>query len=832
MKKFFKKCLLLLLIICILSSACSCGNGGCRKHTDDDKNGVCDKCFNSVFVYFDFYSIGNLANKTGDREKLTNYFKYAKQNDDNAVLLSSGDMHSSTVDGTTDWLNELQFDASAIGSGDLALGEDFIEDLEDEAKFSLLAINIYDRENDRIADFCKSSTIIKRNGYKIGVIGAFAKSDQEKYNAAYFDDIYFKNGSELTSLVMDECDRLRKKDVDFIVYILNTEARDDSYYDETLSNGYVDLVFEGNTNESYTVKDSNNVYHLQNDQNTSAGICHAEVSFNSVTGVHSVRDVALISDEEYTSDEYIPQDDPQENTGNSHTSDSESVDNKPDKNGADSNNSIISSSLNSTSDSNTGCKKHKDKNNDEICDSCKQSVIVYFDFYNINDLHGKLADADSHVGVDELTTYLKNARKENPNSIFLSTGDMWQGQAESNMTKGIIMTDWMNELDFSAMAIGNHEYDWGSEYIKNNDDFAEFPLLAINVYDRATNKLVDYCDASVLIESNGLQIGVIGAIGDCYSSIAVDKCDDVYFKVGSELTSLVKDESDRLRDKGADFIVYILHDGYGQTNLGSIQQISSSQISSYYDVSLSDGYIDLVFEGHTHQGYMLKDQHGVYHLQNRGDNKGGISHAEVAINSVTEKASVTEVDLISTYEYSDLNDDPIVENLLQKYDNQISEANKVLGYNSSYRNSEFLEQTVADLYYEAGVKAWGNKYKIVLGGGFIRTRSPYNLPAGDVTYGQLQSLFTFDNQLTLCSIKGRDLKRKFLETNNEDYFICCGDYGNSIKNNIDPTATYYVVVDNYTAYYAPNNLTVVEEYAPDVFARDLLAEYIKNGGYS
>ena len=63
-------------------------------------------------------------------------------------------------------------------------------------------------------------------------------------------------------------------------------------------------------------------------------------------------------------------------------------------------------------------------------------------------------------------------------------------------------------------------------------------------------------------------------------------------------------------------------------------------------------------------------------------------------------------------------------------------------------------------------------------------------------------------------------------------FICCGDYGNSIRNNIDVNATYYVVVDDYTAYYAPNNLTVVEKYTPNVFARDLLAEYIKKDGLS
>lgn len=209
--------------------------------------------------------------------------------------------------------------------------------------------------------------------------------------------------------------------------------------------------------------------------------------------------------------------------------------------------------------------------------------------------------------VDELTTYLKNAHANDQNAVLLSAGDMWQGSSESNMTNGLIMTDWMNELDFAAMTIGNHEYDWGEQYIEENEELAEFSFLAINIYDRNTNALVDYCEPSVMVEGDGLQIGIIGAIGDSYSSIAVDKCEDVYFKVGTQLTSLVKAESDRLRKAGADFIVYMLHDGYGSTNIGSVTQVTSSQIRSYYDISLSNGYVDLVFEGHTHQGYMLKD---------------------------------------------------------------------------------------------------------------------------------------------------------------------------------------------------------------------------------
>ena len=130
------------------------------------------------------------------------------------------------------------------------------------------------------------------------------------------------------------------------------------------------------------------------------------------------------------------------------------------------------------------------------------------------------------------------------------------------------------------------------------------------------------------------------------------------------------------------------------------------------------------------------------------------------------------------------------------------------------------------------MKEWGDKYQIVLGGGFMSARSPYNLYAGEVTYGDLQTILPFDNQLTLCSIKGKYLRSKFLETSNDRYYIFCGDYGNSIRNNIDPNATYYLITDSYSAYYAPNNLTVIAEYDPNVFARDLLADYIKSGKLS
>ena len=475
------------------------------------------------------------------------------------------------------------------------------------------------------------------------------------------------------------------------------------------------------------------------------------------------------------------------------------------------------------------CENHKDDDANDFCDVCDKYLLVYVDFYSINDLHGKFVDGTSHPGVDELTTYLKNMKVKDDYAFFLSAGDMWQGSSESNMTKGLIMTEWMNELDFVAMALGNHEYDWGEEYIKANAELAEFPFLAINIYDKDTNQLVDYCQPSVVVEAGDLQIGIIGAMGDCYSSIAADKVEGVYFKVKNELTELVKAESDRLRKEGVDCIVYVIHDGYGQSK--SNNAIPSSQIKSYYDVQLSNGYVDLVFEGHTHQGYILQDEYGVYHLQHRGDNSGGISHVELGINSVTNKVKVNTARLVTTDSYENLNDDVIVNQLVDKYKEQIAPAYDVIGQNSTYRRGNYLRQLVADLYYDAGIKKWGEQYDIALGGGFISIRSPYNMEAGKVKYELLQSLFPFDNELVLCSIKGSDLLSYFIESNNDNYYT---KYKSGLKQVLqaDPNGTYYIVIDTYTStyQYAPKSLKEVARYDGGVYARDLLADYIKNGG--
>ena len=468
---------------------------------------------------------------------------------------------------------------------------------------------------------------------------------------------------------------------------------------------------------------------------------------------------------------------------------------------------------------------HVDSNDNGTCDNCSKTVIVVIDLYNVNDLHGKIKPSSSQSGIGALTTYLTG--KKNDNTVFLSTGDMWQGSAESNLTHGELITEWMNNLGFVSMTLGNHEYDWGEEYVASNGELADFPFLGINVYDTDTGKRAEYATPSVTVSRGGVEIGIIGAIGDCYSSISGDVSDGFEFKVGDELTELVKAEATRLREDGVDFIVYSLHDGYGRSSTGD-KQISDSTFSSYYDTELSDGYVDLVFEGHTHQSYTLRDSHDVYHLQGGGENKG-VSYAEVIINSANGNSKVRSAEIIKASKWESKAEDPIVTALLAKYSEQISRAEEVLGSNSTYLDDSVVEQIVADLYYQYGKKKWGNEYTLTLGGGFIRTRNPYNLKSGTVTYADVYSILPFDNQLVLCSVKGSDLYSKFLVSENEDYYVSCDTDIELLKNSIDMEATYYIVTDTYTSTFDYNNLTEVVRYDLGVYARDLLAQYIREG---
>lgn len=487
------------------------------------------------------------------------------------------------------------------------------------------------------------------------------------------------------------------------------------------------------------------------------------------------------------------------------------------------------------------CENHLDKDNNNLCDACGMELVVKIDFYSVNDQHGVFCDTDANPGLDELTTYMKNAYADSYSyEILVSAGDMWQGTAESSLNKGAMMTEWMNNIGFSAMALGNHEYDWGSSYILENSKIADFPFLGINVSDTGVRE--DYCHPSTVVERGGVRVGIIGAIGNCLSSISGEFTSDgnLYFAVKNELTKLVKRESERLRnEEGCDFIVYLLHDGYykgGTYNLSGNSFLDDSRTdlaNVYYDTELSNGYVDLVIEGHSHQNYIITDEYGVKHLQSGGNNNY-MGFVQVTFDRVSGSFDVGTVGKINSSVFGDksIEDDPIIKELYSKYfpDPDNDPYTKVIGYNSKVRYSSEVLQTAAALYYQKGVSVWGNRYKIILAGGYMSARVG-SIPMGNITYSSLYKMLPFDNALVLGKISGSKLKSQFINSTNKNYYI---DYGGKTvyEGSIINSEYYYIVTDTYSAFYRYNGITPIEILYDNTYARDLLRDYISQGNWA
>ena len=465
-----------------------------------------------------------------------------------------------------------------------------------------------------------------------------------------------------------------------------------------------------------------------------------------------------------------------------------------------------------------------------------QGKDVVLDFYTFNDWHGNVLDTSLSVGISKTSTFLKQ-KTQGQNSLLISSGDMWQGTMESNSTRGKLMMEWMDYLNFTSMTIGNHEFDWGKEVIRKNAQDYNVPILGINIIDNNTHQLADYVTPSTIVERDGAKIGIIGAIGNCYGSISYSQVMDVSFVLDTPsshpLTDLVKAESIRLRqEEGCDFIVYSFHG-------------DSVHDDTYYNLELSSGgYVDVVLEGHKHVEVAQQDNAGIWHFQCNADGTMAINHFTVNLNTGTDEYTLsfnesTDAYRMNSYDKYNLENDPGTEALINKYD--FSASYQPIGYNSYDRSGYEMRQKCTDLYLSYGLEKWGSTLSqdIVLAGGYISIRGDGYLRQGEITYANLYSLFPFDNDIVLCQITGSTLKTVYFDTTNSNYFMSYTSYGNSLKDNPSSLVSgdlYYIICDSYSSDWmlkVGHNPIIVDRYAEDgCYARDLFADYASKGGFN
>lgn len=161
-------------------------------------------------------------------------------------------------------------------------------------------------------------------------------------------------------------------------------------------------------------------------------------------------------------------------------------------------------------------------------------------------------------GTARLITAVAEARARTNNSILVDGGDQFQGTLFYTYYKGAMAAEFMNQLGYDGMTVGNHEFDDGPEVLRGFVDTVNFPVLMSNADVSGEPLLSDAIQKSVIIERGGERIGMIGLTPQDTDELA-SPGPNVVFTAPAEA---VQAEVDRLTAEGVNKIIVLSHSGY------------------------------------------------------------------------------------------------------------------------------------------------------------------------------------------------------------------------------------------------------------------------------
>ena len=142
---------------------------------------------------------------------------------------------------------------------------------------------------------------------------------------------------------------------------------------------------------------------------------------------------------------------------------------------------------------------------------CAQAQIRPLTILHINDLHAHLLpDAKQQGGFARLAAILRRETDGCQSCLILNGGDLVQGTPVSTIYQGVPVYELANLLGFDASVLGNHEFDYGWQKIREFVETARFPVVAANVADDQGRLLTP--QAYVILTAGGIRVAVIGAL--------------------------------------------------------------------------------------------------------------------------------------------------------------------------------------------------------------------------------------------------------------------------------------------------------------------------------
>lgn len=381
------------------------------------------------------------------------------------------------------------------------------------------------------------------------------------------------------------------------------------------------------------------------------------------------------------------------------------------------------------------------------------------------DFHAALEKAEA---VASIVRGLKQTYGEH--MLYLDGGDLFQGSLEGNMPKGKSVVELFNQIGLDAAAIGNHDLDYGPDVagrtapkpgedglgnLKARVRDAKFKWLSVNFvwdkkrgpYKNARGQSTVFAPHAVF-ERAGQKACVIGG-----TTPATQNITNPMFLRGARFVPLeaaVKAEATKLRKSAhCDWVVITVHAGLLCNKNGRCLEEGGYAEILHLLNALPPGTLDAVVAGHTHKrAQEVINGTPVIEAESNGKTVGVVH--------LTKNGHRFEpyIDVPTDAKADDITA------LLKSYRDAASVLKKrVVGQSSGafirrYDAENPLGNLMVDAIHAAGIDAASADFALTNAGGLRG-----DLPAGQLTYGDVFGALPFDNSLSVIDIKGSELRR-------------------------------------------------------------------------
>ncbi len=360
-------------------------------------------------------------------------------------------------------------------------------------------------------------------------------------------------------------------------------------------------------------------------------------------------------------------------------------------------------------------------------------------------------DDMEHIGgVAQLATLVDELRESESNVFLFDAGDIFTGIL-AKLTEGEVSFELMNTMGYDAMAIGNHEFEYGWKVLEKQKHRVPFPVLGANLYYKDTDIL--FAQPYSIIEREGIRIGVIGIMGQD-AATALNPPNIAGLDVRDP--KVIVPEYVRLLRPDVDLIVVLTHQGKTapmQTDDSAHPEIQRD-IDAEIELAASVEGIDVILSGHADAGTekpVIHPRTGTLIMQTYGQGFH-LGFLQLEVDVENDKVLAHDGRLIAV-DSDSLKPHPGIMEKLSMYRERHKDIYKVIGQSAAHLSRAYtIESDMGNLFADIHREEGRAQIGLYPSGGIRR-----DIEAGEVTVQELLDAWPFLDDVVTVKLSGAKL---------------------------------------------------------------------------